>query len=119
MLLQIRDTLLSGKLALLPFKGEGACYHTHRQSADLARDLSYNRAGSCAGAASHACGNEDHIRAFKSLIDIFCIFLSRLHANARIATCSEATRELVTNTDTIGGLGVQQSLSIGVDGNKF
>src|SRR5450432_3377937 len=119
MLLEIRDALFSREQAFLAFKSERLGNNTNGQSTDLASDLRYNRAGTSSGPTTHASSNEDHIRAFKGFVDLLCILFGGLTADARIATRTEATSELIADANTMWRIGEQQGLSIGVNGNKL
>ena len=119
MLLEIRDALFSREQAFLAFKRERLGNNTDSQSANLASNLGYNWAGTSTSPTTHTSRDEDHIRAFKSLVDLLSILFSSLAANARIATRTKATSEFIADANTMWRIGEQQGLSIGINRDKL
>src|SRR5271157_4566102 len=101
MLLQIINAFFRSEQALLALKCERLGNNPYGKSTNLTRNLGNYRACPSASATSHTSGNKHHIRAFESLIDLFCILFSGLCANAGVPTRSKATSKLVADADTM------------------
>ena len=77
--------------------------------------------GSCAGAgaAAHACGDEDHVRTLEHLCDGSAGFFRGLLAGVGLGACAHAARQLLTDLELVGALGLVEVLLIRIDSNEF
>ena len=99
-------------------EGERASDHTDGQRANLLGDLRHDGGAAGAGAAAHAGGDEDHVRAFQHLYSSSADSSVALRPVSGSPPEPKAAGQLFTNTHARGGLREHQRLGIGVDGHK-
>ena len=119
MFLEAGNTLFGCLEAFLTFKGEGAGDHANGQCADFAGDLSNDGGCAGAGAAAHAGGDEYHVTALKGFVQFLRGFLGGFAADLRIAAGAETLGGLVANAHFELGVGVDERLGVGVDGDEL
>ena len=119
MLRQLRYALLSLRHAAAAFKMKGLCNDTDGENPHLLGKLCNHRRCTGAGAAAHACGDENHIRAFKRIRDHIMAFLSCALAHLRVCPSALAMSRFLTDLDFMGSLGVIEHLPIRIHGDKF
>ena len=83
-------THLLGADAALEGKRRG--HHADREAAGSARDVGDDRRRARAGAATHACDDEDHVGAADHLANLFEALLRRRLALIRAAARAKAAR---------------------------
>ena len=105
--------------AALALEREGLGHHADRQRAEFLGDLGDDRGRAGAGAATHAAGDEDHVRAAQDFVQLVGAFLGSLLADFGIAARAKAARQLIANPDAGLGLGKHQGLAVGVDGDEI
>src|SRR5260370_209391 len=67
---------------------------------------------------SHTSGDDVTVGVFYGFVQSFGILLSSLCLKARVASGTEASRELIADADTVWSFGQQQGLGIGINGDK-
>ena len=114
MLLELADAGLRGAAAARAFESERLGDDADGQDSLVARGLGddWRRAGS--GAATHAGGDEAHVRAFERALDLIQRFFRGSPANLRPRAGAEPLRDLQAKLDSpVGRRGVQR-LGVGV-----
>src|SRR5712692_11025532 len=105
MLLEVSNALLSRLPPPVAFEHERLGHDADSQRANFARDLRHDGACAGAGAAAHACRDEDHVRAFQRLVQFFGVLFRRFRPDAGVATSAETSREFVTDANAMWRLG--------------
>ena len=113
------DARLGLHRAAATFEAERTRHDTDRQRADLLRDLRDDRRATGAGAAALARGDEHHVGALQHLFDLLAVLLGGLAADLGIGTGAEAAGELAADVELHVGVGQQQRLRVGVDGDEL
>ena len=108
---------LGGAAAAL--EGEGAGDHADGQGAQLAGDPGDDGGGARAGAAALAGGDEDHVRALQGLADVVLVVLGGLAPDGGVGAGAQAPREVPADVELGVGVGHEQRLGVGVDGDEF
>ena len=77
--------------------------------------------GGCAGAgaAAHTGGDKDHLGALQGVGDLVLAFLSGALTHLGVGTGAATLGELGAELNLLRGLGVEQSLLVGVHSNKL
>ena len=75
--------------------------------------------GAGAGAAAHAGGDEDHVRAFEVRMDFVGGFLGGVHADFGVGAGAQALGDGLAQLDAAVGLGERQVLRVGVGDDEL
>src|SRR5581483_2600111 len=97
MLLERSNTLFGSKAALVALKRKRLGDHPDAERARLFGNLRDDRAGSRAGAAAHAGGNEDHVRAFDGLVQFLTALFGGFGSDGGVAARAQAARQLIAD----------------------
>ena len=108
------DALLGLRHLALALKGEGLRDDADGQDTQVMGRLGHDRGSARAGAAAHAGGDKDHLRTLQRVGDLVLALLGGALADLRVSTGTAALGQLGTKLDLLGGLGVEQSLLVGV-----
>ena len=119
LLLQLRDPRLGLHRATTTFETERPGDDTDGQRADLLGDLRDDGRATGTGAAAFARGDEDHVGAFQHLFDLLTVLFGRLLTDLGIGAGAEAAGERATDVELHVGVGQQQRLRVGVDGDEL
>ena len=114
--LQLGQAGVSVLHAATAFPLERLGHHTHRQNAHfLGHSCDHRR---CTGTrtTTHACRNEEHVRAFDGSANIFH---SSFRSVAALVGLAAGTQAAATQMDGAVSAAAQQSLSIGIGRNEF
>ncbi len=117
--MQFGDALLGERRALVAFHLERLGHDGDRQDAEFLRHLRHDRRGARARAATHAGGDEDHVRAFDQLDDAVTVFHRRLAADFRIRAGAETLGDVRADLQARLDLRVLERLRIGVDAHEI
>ena len=102
--------------AATAFKLEGLGDHAHGQNAHFA-GYACNHGGSAStGAAAHAGGNEEHVRAFNGSANVFYGQLGRFTAFVRLAASTQTAGAQLNDAVRVAA---RQGLGIGVGTDEF
>ena len=118
-LLQISNAHFRILHALLAFKGKRLGYHGNGQCTDVPGNLCHDRCCAGAGAAAHACGDEDQVRAFQCLSDFFPALFRCPATHFRYCACAQSLGQLFADLDLRLCIGKCQCLTICIDRNKL
>ncbi len=99
MLLEVGNALFSRYTTFVALESERLGDNSDGQGSLLACNLRDDRACTSAGTSAHTCRDEDHIRAFKRLIEFLGVLFGGFRSYAWIATRPEATGKLIANTN--------------------
>ena len=116
---QSGHALLGVLHALFAFELERLGHDAHGESADFFRDLGENSRGAGTGAAAHACGDEDHVRAREELGDLGVVFESGFAADLGIRAGAQAFGQLLADRKLGGSQRGVERLSVGVRGDEL
>ena len=119
MLRQLRNALLSLRHAAAAFKMERLCNDADGENPHLLGKLCNHRRSAGAGAAAHACGDKNHIRAFERIRDHIMAFLRRALTHLRVRSSALAMGRFLADLDFMGSLGVIEHLPVRIHGDKF
>ena len=108
------NALLGQAHLALALKGEGLGDDADGQDAQVVGSLGHDRGSAGAGAAAHTGGDEDHLGALQGVGDLILALLGSALADLGISAGTAALGELCAQLDLLGGLGIQQSLLVGV-----
>ena len=108
------DALLGLRHLALALKGEGLRDDADGQDTQVMGRLGHDRGSARAGAAAHAGGDKDHLRTLQRVGDLVLALLGGALADLWVSTGTAALGQLGTKLDLLGGLGVEQSLLVGV-----
>src|SRR5690606_20905045 len=89
MAVQFIDAILSQTSATIAFEIERFGDHANRQDTLLASGASHHGSSTSTGTATHAGGDEHHVRAGKMIIDLVPAFLGRRATNFGMRACTE------------------------------
>ena len=89
------------------------------ERADLLGDLRDDRRAAGARAAALARGDEHHVGALQHLFDLLAVLLGGLATDLGIGARAEPPRELAADVELHVGVGQQQRLRVGVDGDEL
>jgi hypothetical protein len=84
---------------LAALEEEGLGDHTHRERALILRDLRDDRSRTCASAAAHARGDEDHIGTFERFAQTLHVLERRLATDLGVSASPQPTRQLRSQLD--------------------
>ena len=113
-LAQPGHALLGMLHALLAFEHEGLGHDADGERADFLRDLREDGRGAGSGAAAHAGGDEDHVRAGEDLGDLGVVLESGLAADLRVGAGAEALGQLLADRELRRSQRGVERLPIGV-----
>ena len=111
---QVGNTLFGHAHLALALKGKGLRDDADGQDTQVVGRLGHDRGSARAGAAAHAGGDKDHLRTLQRVGDLVLALLGGALADLRVSTGTAALGQLGTKLDLLGGLGVEQSLLVGV-----
>ena len=114
-LAQTLDALEGLLHAHRPFEHEGFGDDAHRQGALVAGNIRNNRSGTSTGAATHTCGDKDHVGTRQRGRDGFAIFFGRGTTTAGVTTGTKPFGELGSDLHRLMSRGILESLQVGVD----
>ncbi len=117
--LQFGDAGIGQAHAVAAFEGERLGDHADRENAAFARMLGDDRGSTRAGAAAHAGGDEDHVRAIEVLGDLGARFLSSGHADLGVGARAQAHGDADTQLDAGVGARELQLLRVGVGDDEL
>jgi hypothetical protein len=116
---QVLDAGLSLLRAPTTFEAERARDDSDGERAELVRDLADDRRSAGACAASLARGDEDHVRALESLLDLVPTLAGGLLADLRVRTRAETATRACADVELQVGLRHEQRLCVRVDGDEL
>ncbi len=119
MLPEIGDSGFRRALAARALEQERLGHYTDHQNAHLARDAGDHRAGAGAGAAAHAGGDEQHVRARHLGADLVHRLFRRRLADFRLRSGAEAFRQVDAELQAVLGAGGRERLSVGVGDHEL
>lgn len=90
--------------ALLALEGERLRYDADGEDALLPREVGDYRSSAGAGAAAHACGDEEHVGVADGVLDCLGVLLGSLLADVRVAACAEAACQVAAELDLLPDL---------------
>ena len=102
-----------------PLEQEGLGDHADRQRADLARHLGDDGGRAGSGAAPHAGGHEDHVRAFEDLAQAIAGLQRRGATAIRVGAAAQAAGHLGAQLHLDGSQVVLERLGVGVGGDEL
>ena len=109
-----------GAGALAALEGEGLGDDAHGEGADVVLgDVGHNGSGAGAGAAALAGGDEDHVGAGQSLLDLVAGLLGGLLADLGVGASAKALGDVGADVDLDVGVGDGERLGVGVHGDKL
>ena len=118
-LAQRGNTALCLLHAALALKLERLRDNADGQDAHVAGNFRHNRRSTGAGAAAHACGDENHVAAANGRGNRLAALLAGLLAHLRLGACALAVRYFLADLDFLRRLRARQSLLIGVHRDKL
>jgi len=119
MLLQLLDAGIGRAHAAIAFEAERLRHHTHRQNATITRCLGDDRGRAGTGAATHAGGDEAHMRAFERAFDLIKRLLGCGAPDFRTGARAKALGNLEAKLNTPIGSARVERLRIGVGDDEF
>ena len=96
------------------FEGEGLADHAHRQRAGLFCNLRHDWGGAGAGATAHSHGQENHVRAFNSFLNVLAAFLGGLASQIRVSARAQPPGQVLSNGYSVGNITTEKVLRVGV-----
>ncbi|MNQ98645.1 hypothetical protein D3C85_1143490 [compost metagenome] len=117
--LQLGDAGVRQTHAVTAFEGEGLGHDADGQDAPVAGALGDDGGRAGAGAAAHAAGDEDHVRAVQVRVDFVSALLGGVHADFGVGAGAEALGDGLAQLDATVGLGEAQMLSVGVGDDEL
>ena len=119
LLAQALDALVGLHGSAAPLEAEGSGDDADGQRTGGLGDLGDDRGRAGAGPAALAGGDEHHVGTGQRLLDLVAVILGGLSAHLGIAAGTEAAGEIATDVDLDLGVGQQQRLGVGVDGDEL
>src|SRR5690606_31420987 len=105
--------------ALLAFEGEWTGHHRNGQDAHFLGHLRNDRRRTGTGTATHACGDEHHVRALQYFGHALTVFECRLATDLRIGSCTQALGHAAAQLQHGARTNVFQRLGIGVGADEL
>ncbi len=105
--------------ALCTFKTERTRHDTDRQDTHAACQLRNDRHRPCSRTATETRRDEEHVRPFKLLLELFHRFFRGTLADLRIRPRTKTARGSATDRDLLGRRIVVERLDIGIHSNEF
>ncbi len=101
------------------FELEGPGHHRDRERTLRLRDARHDGSRAGAGAAPHARGHEDHVRAVQELGDPGLVLLGRVAADVRVGARAQPLRHPGPELELPRAQGLVQNLGVGVGGDEL
>ena len=105
--------------AAAALEGERPGDHADGQRAERACDPRDDRGAAGTGAAALARRDEDHVGAAQDVLDLVLVVLGGLLAHLGVGAGAEAARQLAADVELDVGVGHEQGLGVGVDGDEL
>ncbi len=93
--------------------------HRHGQDIHLLGDLRDDRCGTCSGAATHARGDEHHVRTDHHFLDAIAIFFRRRLPDRWLGSRAQSLGDVRPDLQLGARLAAFERLRIGVDDDEF
>ena len=103
----------------LAFKSERLCDDADGEGTHILCNLCNDRCCTCAGAAAHTGGDEDHVCALEGSCDQLAALLGSLCANLRLGACASALCILFTDLHAGLGLRAGQCLTVCIHADEL
>src|SRR5438067_5459041 len=116
---ELSDALLGEEPALRALEAERLGHDGDGQRSHVLRDLGDDRSGARARAATHASGDEHHVRFLQGLVELLAVVLGRLAPDRRVGARAKALRDLVSDAELVGSVGQEEGLRIRVHRNEL
>ena len=118
-LLEVDHAHLGVLHALLAFKGKGLGNHRDGQTVEVTGDLGHDGSRARAGAAAHAGGDKDQVRALERLGDFLAALFRRAAAHVGHRARAQALGQLLADLDGRAGLAHGKGLPVCIDSDEF
>ncbi len=119
MLAELLDALERHLHAATALERERLGDHGHGQDAHFLGQLRHHRRGAGTGAATHAGGDEHHVRALQGVHDPLAVFQRGLAADFRVGAGAQALGDIGAELQLQLGAAVLDRLRIGVGGDEL
>ena len=118
-LCKLFDTCRCVSCSYLTLKGEGTGNDTDSKNIHFTSNASDYGSRTCSCSTAHTCGNEYHVGVLEKRLNVLKRFLSCALTDLGLSARASTAGELFTDDELRGSVGMTESHSVGVDGDKF
>ena len=119
LLAEVRDPLVGLGRAPLPLEREGPGHDADGQRAESPGDPSHHGSTARPRTATLTGGDEHHVGALESVLDVLGVVLGRLPTLVRVGTGAEAAGQVPADVELDVRVAHQQRLGVGVDRDEL